>query len=173
MANPRRPSYSAAAGAAISLESAQASPAAQAQRSAFSSSSLVHFLKKPHAFPFLLSAFLLLTWIILRLQSGSSYAAASRFSSSRDRERGREEDDHKANLVRFPLGSFSDKRGWLLDPTSVALDSGIRGLSLCRAGLWLNANFGASLSFACCCFTLLLVDDFRWRCVVLCLQGEL
>lgn len=129
MANPRRPSYSAAAGPAISLESAQASPAALAQRSAFSSSSLVHFLKKPHAFPILLFAFLLLTWISLRLQSSSS-SAASRFASSRDSERSREEDDGKANLVRFALGSFSDKRGWLLDPTSVALDSGIRGLYL-------------------------------------------
>ncbi|KAF8007126.1 hypothetical protein BT93_K1200 [Corymbia citriodora subsp. variegata] len=126
MANPRRPSYSAAGGPAIiSLESAQASPAALAQRSAFSSSSLVQFLKKPHAIPFLFSAFLLLTWISLRLQGSSS--AASRFASSRDSERSREEDDRKANLVRFALGSFSDKRGWLVDPTSVALDSGIRG----------------------------------------------
>ncbi|XP_056171659.1 uncharacterized protein LOC115683333 isoform X1 [Syzygium oleosum] len=127
MANPRRPSYSAAAGPAISLESGQGGAAAQAPRGAFSSSALVHFLKKPHAFPFLLSAFLLLTWISLRLQSRPSASAAARFSSNRDRERSREEDDRKANLVRFPLGSFSDKRGWLLDPTSVALDSGIRG----------------------------------------------
>ncbi|XP_048138138.1 uncharacterized protein LOC115731528 isoform X1 [Rhodamnia argentea] len=132
MANPRRPSYSAAGGPAISLEGAQASPAALAQRSAFSSSSLVHFLKKPLAFPFLLSAFLLLTWISLRLQSSSS---ASRFASSRDSERSREEDDRKANLVRFPLGSFSDKRGWLLDPTSVALDSGIRGGAVACASI--------------------------------------
>lgn len=128
MANPRRPSYAAAGGpAAISLESAQASPAAAvlAQRSAFSYSSVVNFLKKPHAIPILLSAFLLLTWISLRLQASSS--AASRFASSRDGERRREEDDRKANLVRFTLGSFSDKRGWLVDPASVALDNGIRG----------------------------------------------
>ncbi|KAI6673630.1 hypothetical protein NL676_001536 [Syzygium grande] len=127
MANPRRQSHSAAAGPAISLESGQGGAAAQAPRGAFSSSALVHFLKKPHAFPFLLSAFLLLTWISLRLQSRPPASAAARLSSSRDRERSREEDDRKANLVRFPLGSFSDKRGWLLDPTSVALDSGIRG----------------------------------------------
>ncbi|KAI6704121.1 hypothetical protein NL676_013257 [Syzygium grande] len=51
----------------------------------------------------------------------SSSSSASRFSSSRHSERSREDDHRKANLVRFPLSSSSDKRGWLLDPASVGI----------------------------------------------------
>ncbi|KAJ6925235.1 hypothetical protein NC652_018239 [Populus alba x Populus x berolinensis] len=58
-------------------------------------SSLKHFLKKPLAFPFLLSIFLLLAWISLRLQhSSSSFSLAISM-----REKGSQEEDEKANLV--------------------------------------------------------------------------
>ncbi|PKI34945.1 uncharacterized protein LOC116195235 [Punica granatum] len=126
MANPRRSSYSAPQ-ATISLESAMPSSTFAQRNSLFSSSSVIHFLKKPHAIPFLLSVFLLLTWISLRLQSSSS-----RFSSPphlRDSAiKWSREDDSKANLVRFPASKLvKDKRGWLVNPVSLALDSGIAG----------------------------------------------
>ncbi|XP_022967892.1 uncharacterized protein LOC111467267 [Cucurbita maxima] len=93
---------------------------------------LKNFLKKPHAFPFLLSVFLLLTWISLRIQHSSSQFSSpdsSRFEQNPDSWS--KDGDLKANLVRFKSGFPSpisrDKRGWLLDPISLALDSGIPG----------------------------------------------
>ncbi|KAL6272245.1 hypothetical protein ACE6H2_022937 [Prunus campanulata] len=100
------------------------------------SSALVHFLKKPHAFPFLLSIFLLLTWVSLRLQH-SSYLSSAPSHSSKDKDnrlthkKWSQLSDSSANLIRFSSGFPSriakDKRGWLLDPISLALDSGISG----------------------------------------------
>ena len=102
------------------------------------SSLILHFLKKPHALPFLLSIFLLLTWASLRLQH-SSYLSS--IPSHINKNWSQQHDDHKplktmddskANLVRFGSGFPSpiakDKRGWLLDPISLALDYGISGL---------------------------------------------
>ncbi|GLT95671.1 hypothetical protein SLE2022_133390 [Rubroshorea leprosula] len=115
MANPRRNSYS------NSLENPL-----QTQTSWSSFSSLIHFLKRPHAFPFLLSALLLLTWVFLRLQ----YSTSSH-GFPRTHEKWTQDDDIKANLVRFKAGFPSsiakDKRGWLLNPISLALDSGVKG----------------------------------------------
>ncbi|KAF7819197.1 uncharacterized protein G2W53_024652 [Senna tora] len=78
--------------------------------------SFLQFFQKPHSLPFLLSIFLFLTWISIRLQRTSqlppSYVAHSDWST---------EDDLKANLIA------KDKRGWLLDPISLALASGISG----------------------------------------------
>ncbi|KAE8125065.1 hypothetical protein FH972_019902 [Carpinus fangiana] len=89
------------------------------------SSLLIRYLKKPQAFPFLLSVFLLLTWLSLRLQHSSNFSAPS-FDNKWSKE-----DDTKANLVRFSSGFPStlakDNRGWSLNPISLALHSGISG----------------------------------------------
>ncbi|KAL4340750.1 hypothetical protein GQ457_08G014120 [Hibiscus cannabinus] len=119
MANPRRNSYS------TSQSSDNNSFLFQTQ----SSSSLVlnnsfkHLLKKSHAFPFLVLLLLLLAmaWVSLRFQ----------YSSSGVRRQQLGHEDSKANLVRFKSGSPSpivkDNRGWLLDPVSLALRSGVKG----------------------------------------------
>ncbi|KAI4363945.1 hypothetical protein MLD38_020100 [Melastoma candidum] len=122
MANPRRSS-------SVSADSGgpQLPVHVQLHRNALSSSSLLHFLKKPHAFPFLLSVFLLLTWISLRLQTSSSSSSSSPLFMDRFSR----EDDLKANLVRFSAEGVSrivrDKRGWMVNPVTVAVDSGITG----------------------------------------------
>ena len=125
MANPRRSSYS---NNNQSLESPF-----QYQSPSFSSLSFVkHLLKKPHAFPFLLLLLLLLTWVSLRLQ----YSSSPRHLQQWRRDDG-EEEELKANLVRFKLGLPSpivkDKRGWLLDPVSIALQIGLKGPISCFA----------------------------------------
>ncbi|CAN1140848.1 hypothetical protein LINPERPRIM_LOCUS25095, partial [Linum perenne] len=72
--------------------------------SSFSSSpiliSLKHWLKKPHAFPFLLLAFLLLTWLSLLLQHSSLSWLDTQIGDSR-----KFDDDWDVNLVRFGSGS--------------------------------------------------------------------
>ncbi|PQQ02430.1 uncharacterized protein Pyn_36497 [Prunus yedoensis var. nudiflora] len=73
------------------------------------SSALVHFLKKPHAFPFLLSIFLLLTWVSLRLQHSSYLSSApSHISEDKDNrlthKKWSQLSDSSANLIRFSSG---------------------------------------------------------------------
>ncbi|XP_004287211.1 PREDICTED: uncharacterized protein LOC101312662 [Fragaria vesca subsp. vesca] len=101
-------------------------------------SSLVLFLKKPHALPFLLSIFLLLTWVSLRLQHSSSLHSPN---LSKPLEKNIK-DDGKANLVRFGSGFPSqiakDKRGWLLDPISLAQHYGISGGAVICASVHLG-----------------------------------
>jgi hypothetical protein len=96
------------------------------------SSLAVYYLKKPQAFPFLLSVFLLLTWLSLRLQHSSHFSPPP-FSRVLDNKWSKE-DDTKANLVRFSSGFPStlakDERGWSLNPISLALHSGISGTFL-------------------------------------------
>ncbi|CAL1352274.1 unnamed protein product [Linum trigynum] len=139
MANPRRSSYSINVGASDDNHSGGGS-----QPSPFSSSSsssaaaiflyLKHLLRKPHAFPILLSVFLLLTWLSLVLQQ-RSYSHSSDASTSSSRLGGaavqwRKQDDEKANLVRFKSMSSpiaKDNRGWLLDPVALALEHGVKG----------------------------------------------
>ncbi|KAL5546907.1 hypothetical protein UlMin_006594 [Ulmus minor] len=120
MANPRRNSYS-------NQQSLENPLPFHGQT--FSYSSLLHFLKKPHAFPFLLSIFLLLTWVSLRFQRSSQLSSDS--SRAREAHQWSQDDDSKANLRRFNSGLPSpiakDNRGWLLDPISLARDSGILG----------------------------------------------
>lgn len=117
MANPRRNSYS-------TNQSVDGSFQSQTQSSS-SLSSLKHLLKKPHALPFLLLLLLLLTWVSLRLQY------SSRFRHQQLGQDAHRDDDSKANLVRFksglPSAIVKDKRGWLLDPVSLALQFGVRG----------------------------------------------
>ncbi|XP_052880261.1 uncharacterized protein LOC108461770 isoform X4 [Gossypium arboreum] len=124
MANPRRNSYS-------TNQSVDGSFQSQTQSSS-SLSSLKHLLKKPHALPFLLLLLLLLTWVSLRLQY------SSRFRHQQLGQDGHGDDDSKANLVRFKSGLPSaiakDKRGWLLDPVSLALQFGVRGQMLTILG---------------------------------------
>ncbi|CAN1140847.1 hypothetical protein LINPERPRIM_LOCUS25094, partial [Linum perenne] len=96
--------------------------------SSFSSSpiliSLKHWLKKPHAFPFLLSAFLLLTWLSLLLQHSSLSWLDARIGDCR-----KFDDDWDVNLVRFGSGSgiVKDDRDWLLDLVSLALKHMLKG----------------------------------------------
>ncbi|CAN1797007.1 hypothetical protein LINPERHAP1_LOCUS21104, partial [Linum perenne] len=98
--------------------------------SSFSSSplliSLKHWLKKPHDFPFLLSAFLLLAWLSLLLQQRSSHSSSL---AARIGDRRKFDDDLDVNLVWFGSGSriAKDDRGWLLDPVSLALKQGLKG----------------------------------------------
>ncbi|CAN0910229.1 hypothetical protein LINGRAHAP2_LOCUS26177 [Linum grandiflorum] len=133
MANPRRSSYSVninddGAGAGIQQSSSSSSSSTSYS---FSSSPLLitlkHWLKKPHAFPFLLSAFLLLTWLSLLLQQRSSHSSSS--SAARIGDGRKYDDDRDANLVRFRSGSgiAKDKRGWMLDPVALALEHGLKG----------------------------------------------
>ncbi|KAL5739362.1 hypothetical protein ACOSP7_028264 [Xanthoceras sorbifolium] len=115
MANPRRNSYS--------------ENPFNSQHSS-SLSYLINLWKRPLAFPILLSIFVLLTWVTLRLQYSShlfnsSHKTQEKWSSSID-------DDEKANLVRFmthhyPSLIVKDKRGWLLNPISLALESRLKG----------------------------------------------
>ncbi|CAH8360474.1 unnamed protein product [Eruca vesicaria subsp. sativa] len=103
-------------------------------------SPLINLLKKPQAFPLLLSFFLFLTWITLRLQHSSSHLSSSS-SHSKSAVKSRRnhlnpdsevvDEDDKANLVRFDTTSLSavrkDDRGWLLDPVALARDSRLHG----------------------------------------------
>ena len=83
----------------------------------------LNFLKKPHAFPFLLSIFLFLTWVSLRFQN-SSHVSSRPLSL----QRWNKEDDLKANLVRYlPFQLSKDTRGWLLNPVTAALNAGLSG----------------------------------------------
>ncbi|XWS65260.1 hypothetical protein CRYUN_Cryun05aG0078400 [Craigia yunnanensis] len=118
MANPRRNSFS---NNNQSLEN----PFQFQTQSLPSLSSLKHLLKKPQAFPFLFLLLLLLTWVSLRLQYSSP---------SQPQQLGQDGDDDgdfKANLFRFksglPSAIFKDKRGWLLNPVSLALQTGVKG----------------------------------------------
>jgi hypothetical protein len=87
-------------------------------------SSLLHFLKRPASFPFLLSLFVLLTWLSLRFHHPSPPPSLG----------GRPSVVHEpqANLVRFPAELYPtpiarDGRGWLLDPVAAARDAGLPG----------------------------------------------
>nr|GMC79262.1 uncharacterized protein LOC109159006 [Ipomoea batatas] len=131
MANPRRTSFSTAVNH-HQLPISTVSGGSQAPATLLTSAK--SFLKKPHAFPFLLSLFLLLTWVSLRLQRPSSHFPHSGGSESGS-ELGRRadwspDDDHFANLARFSASSSliaKDKRGWLLNPIALALDAHISG----------------------------------------------
>ncbi|ESQ44399.1 hypothetical protein EUTSA_v10006232mg [Eutrema salsugineum] len=111
MANPRR----------VLIENQRLSP-------------LINLLKKPLAFPLLLSFFLFLTWITLRVQHSSHFSSSSSLPNSALKSHPDLEildDDEKVNLVRFDAASLSpvrkDDRGWLLDPVILARDSRLSG----------------------------------------------
>ena len=90
--------------------------------------SLAHFLQRPQSLPFVLSLFLFLTWISLRMHRSSS----SRFPPPLPEWTA--DADMMANLARFssaaavPSRVAKDSRGWLLDPVSLARASGISGI---------------------------------------------
>ncbi|XVF07101.1 hypothetical protein REPUB_Repub06bG0109500 [Reevesia pubescens] len=125
MANPRRNSYSNPNNNQ-SLEN----PFQFQTQSLPSLSSLKHLLKKPQAFPLLLLLLLLLTWVSLRLQYSSSPSRPEKWGPH-DGDHHDDDDDLKANLFRFKSGLPSDivkdKRGWLLNPVSLALQTAIKG----------------------------------------------
>ncbi|KAL6539706.1 hypothetical protein OROHE_011477 [Orobanche hederae] len=129
MANPRRTSYSWS-----QLPISDPTPQFQSQThqsAATLLNSLKVFLKKPHAFPFLLSIFLLLTWVSLRFQHRYSNPSFQQSTYTAVNEKnGGYVKDSDSNLVKFhSLSSLvmKDKRGWLVDPVSLALDAGISG----------------------------------------------
>ncbi|MBA0723187.1 hypothetical protein Golax_003794 [Gossypium laxum] len=161
MANPRRNSYS-------TNQSVDGSFQSQTQSSS-SLSSLKHLLKKPHALPFLLLLLLLLTWVSLRLQY------SSRFRHQQLGQDGHGDDDSKANLVRFksglPSAIVKDKRGWLLDPVSLALQFGVRGLMLTILGCSLHVfSHHFILDYIFVCLVTLLVAYFLAGGAVSCSQ---
>jgi hypothetical protein len=87
-------------------------------------SSLLHFLKRPASFPFLLSLFVLLTWLSLRFHRPSAPPPVE--------GRPTVVHDPQANLVRFPAELYptpiaADGRGWLLNPVSAASEAGLPG----------------------------------------------
>lgn len=120
MANPRR----------VLIENQRLSP-------------LINLLKKPQAFPLLLSFFLFLTWITLRLQHSSHVSSHPKSTLKSHPELNILDDDDKVNLVRFASASLSpvrkDDRGWLLDPIILARDSQLKGSSY-RFRIWFLTN---------------------------------
>nr|DAD43142.1 TPA_asm: hypothetical protein HUJ06_001372 [Nelumbo nucifera] len=130
MANPRRSSYSNNPSSERSSYSNNPSSENPLQTHFLSLSSLIYFLKRPHAFPFLLSVFILLTWVFLRLQH-LQYFSFHQQDQYQENQKWRREDDGKANLVRFSSGFPSpisrDRRGWLLNPVTAANEAGISG----------------------------------------------
>ncbi|KAJ4971570.1 hypothetical protein NE237_004669 [Protea cynaroides] len=101
-------------------------------------SSMIFFLKRPHAFPFLLSIFILLTWVFLRLQHLHHFPSPQQ-TPSREKQKWSREDDEQANLFRFSTGFPSqiakDKRGWLLNPVTAAIEAGISGGAISCASI--------------------------------------
>ncbi|KAK7336361.1 hypothetical protein VNO77_16899 [Canavalia gladiata] len=84
------------------------------------------FVQRPHSIPFLLGIFLFLAWISLRIQHRISHPLPQSTT----------EHDFRANLVRFvPSHIAKDNRGWLLNPISLALSSGISGGAVTCASL--------------------------------------
>ncbi|CAN8254332.1 unnamed protein product [Cochlearia groenlandica] len=92
-------------------------------------SPLINILKKPQAIPLLLTFFLFLTWISLRLQHPKS-EPKPRPDLMKIKY---DDDDGMVNLVRFDASSLSpvrkDDRGWLLDPIIFARHSLLYGSS--------------------------------------------
>ncbi|XP_059295922.1 uncharacterized protein LOC132049220 [Lycium ferocissimum] len=129
MANPRRTSFSPSGNhnhPQLPISTATNPFQNQSQISTLMNS-LKSFLKKPHAFPFLLSLFLFLTWVSLRFQRTSTPQREEWHAKVLQSAGESFQEDEKANLVRFSASSSAiakDKRGWLLNPISLALDSG-------------------------------------------------
>ncbi|CAL0332790.1 unnamed protein product [Lupinus luteus] len=94
--------------------------------------SLLHFLRRPQSLPIVLFIFLFFAWFSYRIQRASHYSHTMLPERSTD-------SDLKANLVRFssamPSLVAKDRRGWLLDPVSLALSSGLPGGAVTCASL--------------------------------------
>lgn len=154
MVNPRRSSY-------VSSGQSSENPF---QTQSFSLSSILNLLKKPQAFPFLLSIFILLTWVSLKFQHSSHFSPLYQ-----NPKKWSKDEDLKANLVRFLPSKLAkkDKRGWLLNPVAAALDAGISGI---------NLSFQILKAFLYSIIYLLLLlffwggedFDFKWDMLVLC-----
>ncbi|KAK9079438.1 hypothetical protein SSX86_001109 [Deinandra increscens subsp. villosa] len=130
MANPRR--ISNPINTEIPIHIPQFPTPFQSQTLESRISRLKLFLKKPQAFPFLLSIFLILTWVFLRFHQQNPQFTHTQFSTPNFQDR-------DANLIRFssrfPSPITKDNRGWMLDPVSIALDSGISGGALICASI--------------------------------------
>ncbi|KAL8460131.1 hypothetical protein ACS0TY_031877 [Phlomoides rotata] len=139
MANPRRTSYTS-----YPLPISDPIPQFQSQApqaAATLITSLKVFLKKPHAFPFLLSVFLLLTWASLRLQHSYSSSPLHQSTYTVSDKIGGFFKDPTANVVKFSAVSplvMKDKRGWLIDPVSLTLDAGVLGGAVSCASVHLG-----------------------------------
>ncbi|KAL5994811.1 hypothetical protein ACLOJK_024868 [Asimina triloba] len=100
--------------------------------------SIAGFLRRPQAFPFLLSLFILLTWLSLSLQRlQSSQLQHPSQNQQRVKSAGRAYDGDNAYIVKFasefPSLIVKDPRGWLLNPVSAAADAAI---SVPEIGPW-------------------------------------
>ncbi|XP_019103826.1 uncharacterized protein LOC104889657 isoform X2 [Beta vulgaris subsp. vulgaris] len=118
MVNPRRSSY-------VSSGQSSENPF---QTQSFSLSSILNLLKKPQAFPFLLSIFILLTWVSLKFQHSSHFSPLYQ-----NPKKWSKDEDLKANLIRFLPSKLAkkDKRGGAVSCASVHVGEirpgGIRG----------------------------------------------
>ncbi|XP_031473849.1 uncharacterized protein LOC116246229 [Nymphaea colorata] len=133
MANPRRSSVSFSSdppSPAVAINLSLPSPPPQ-QYNQWSS---LLFLKRPHAFPFLLLCFLLLTWVSLKFHH-HYHQQQQDFDDpqGQQHQEGRvyRGPDELANLKRYdPSPSskdFTDDRGWLLNPIAAAQRAGLSG----------------------------------------------
>ncbi|KAL3841099.1 hypothetical protein ACJIZ3_025690 [Penstemon smallii] len=141
MANPRRTSYSNQL--PITNPIAQFHTQTPQTTATALFTSLKIFLKKPHSIPFLLSIFLLLTWVSLRFQHRYATPSIRQSSDSLNQKNGGGGfiKDSNANLVKFSSLSsliMKDKRGWLMDPVSLALDVAIPGGAVSCASVHLG-----------------------------------
>ncbi|KAL1553894.1 hypothetical protein AAHA92_14514 [Salvia divinorum] len=144
MANPRRPAYSSYP-LPISDPIPNTIPQFQPQTPQAASTffnSLKIFLKKPHAFPFLLSIFCLLAWVSLRLQHHHSHQLfpQSTYTLKNDKNGGYSKDSNGKFVKFYSVSSpvTRDKRGWILDPISTALDYGVSGGAVSCASVHLG-----------------------------------
>lgn len=115
-------------------------------------SSFLFFLKKPQAFPFLLSIFVLLTWLSLRFHQSPPSSIRSHHA-----DHWRQQSDHFSNLARFPSSTnlpsshllHYDPRGWLLNPLLVAQEAAISGILLSSSFFFLFLFFSESEFLPC------------------------
>ncbi|KAK1429547.1 hypothetical protein QVD17_11758 [Tagetes erecta] len=123
MANPRRTSNQ------INTQIPIFNPNSQSQTLTSTSTKLKLFFKKPQSFPFLLSIFLILTYLFLRFNQQNPKSPIQNFTITTTNQ------DHDANLIRFKSSSITkDTRGWMLDPVSIALNSPFtNGASVCSS----------------------------------------
>lgn len=143
MANPRRASYSTYP---LPITDPIGNPIPQfqpqtPQTASTHLNSLKIFLKKPHAFPFLLSIFCLLAWVSLRLQHRHANIQFHPSPYAVNGKNGGYSTDSTGSVVKFSSVSspvMKDKRGWLIDPISAALDFGLSGGAVSCASVHLG-----------------------------------
>ncbi|KAF9589803.1 hypothetical protein IFM89_028738 [Coptis chinensis] len=135
MANPRRSSYSNTL--PLTNTSETTSQQQVSQTPSHFTTSFIHFLKRPHAFPFLLSIFLLLAWLLFRFQHLNNNNHFTAYHSNGINKWEKANDDENANVRRLNSdGVLSrDKRGWMFNPVVAANDAGLYGVAVSCASV--------------------------------------